>query len=114
MYTQFEAFNAHKCFPCFDQPDIKANLTFYSVSPSDWKVVSCEPVEQEFGNSEEFDAQIQKIGCGREVYSLFEGPVKFFKFMKTEKISTYLYAFVVGPYEYVVYEGEDKNKYVPL
>jgi len=34
--------------------------------------------------------------------------------MKTEKISTYLYAFVVGPYEEISYEGPNKNNYVPL
>ncbi len=45
FHTQFEAFHAHKVFPCFDQPDLKARYKFICFSPAEWVVVSNEPVE---------------------------------------------------------------------
>ena len=33
MYSESEPFNQHKGFPCFDQPDIKAPITFMAVVP---------------------------------------------------------------------------------
>lgn len=114
MYTQFEAYNAHKCFPCFDQPDLKAKLQFYSVSPSQWKVISNDPVEKVYENQTQFYDEIKAFGCESTFEKLFKEDIKFEKFLQTERISTYLYAFVVGPYEFIEYDGQDKNKYVPL
>ena len=28
VYTKFEPYGAHRFFPCFDQPDLKAPITF--------------------------------------------------------------------------------------
>ena len=36
IYTQFEAANAHICFPCFDQPSIKAPYKFLAMVPKGW------------------------------------------------------------------------------
>ena len=35
IYTQFEAFYAHRVFPCFDQPNLKAEATFIGITPYD-------------------------------------------------------------------------------
>src|SRR5206468_12672333 len=43
-YTDFEPFDAHRAFACFDQPDIKAEFTFDVVAPAHWVVVSNMPV----------------------------------------------------------------------
>ena len=40
LHSQFETFDAHRMFPCFDQPDLKASFTFTVLAPSDWVVVS--------------------------------------------------------------------------
>ena len=39
-YTQFEPFDAHRVFACFDQPDLKATFTFTVDVPEKWVVVS--------------------------------------------------------------------------
>jgi aminopeptidase N len=39
-YTQFEPFDAHRVFPCFDQPDIKATFNWSVEVPEGWVVVS--------------------------------------------------------------------------
>src|SRR5438874_13803416 len=39
-YTQLEPFHAHRVFPCFDQPDLKATFTFSVEVPEHWLVVS--------------------------------------------------------------------------
>ena len=39
-YTQFEPFDAHRVFACFDQPDLKATFVFDVEVPEGWVVVS--------------------------------------------------------------------------
>src|SRR5258708_1990185 len=38
LHSQFETFDAHRMFPCFDQPDLKASFTFTVLAPTDWVV----------------------------------------------------------------------------
>jgi len=42
LYSQYEAASAHKAFPCFDQPNLKAPYTFLAVVPKSWTVLSTE------------------------------------------------------------------------
>ena len=43
LYSQFEAASAHKAFPCFDQPNLKAPYTFLAIVPKGWIVLTTEP-----------------------------------------------------------------------
>ena len=47
LYTQFETFDAHRMFACFDQPDLKATFRFVVDAPSHWTVVSNMPSTRE-------------------------------------------------------------------
>jgi len=40
VYSNFQPFEAHRLFPCFDQPDIKARYRLVVVAPGHWYVVS--------------------------------------------------------------------------
>ncbi|WP_026461055.1 aminopeptidase N [Schaalia suimastitidis] len=40
LYTQFEPADAHRAWPCFDQPDFKCPWTFHVSAPADWVVTS--------------------------------------------------------------------------
>lgn len=92
LYTQFEPFYAHKAFPCFDQPDIKATFQLTTRSPADWMVISNEVVES-----------VSAIEESSEV-------VRNFK--TTAKISSYLYAICAGPYE--EFREDDNELDIPL
>ncbi|TMD67477.1 MAG: aminopeptidase N, partial [Chloroflexi bacterium] len=78
LHSQFETFDAHRMFPCFDQPDLKASFTFTVLAPSDWVVVSNNP------------GQAQQVS-GRE-------NIKRWTFGASPKMSSYLTAIVAGPY----------------
>src|SRR3989449_405226 len=78
LHSQFETFDAHRMFPCFDQPDLKASFTFTVLAPSDWIVVSNNP------------GQAQQV-AGKE-------NIKRWTFGATPKMSSYLTAIVAGPY----------------
>jgi aminopeptidase N len=43
VYTDLEPADAHRVFPCFDQPDIKGVFEIAVRVPQDWTVVSAEP-----------------------------------------------------------------------
>jgi aminopeptidase N len=90
LYTQFEAFYAHRMFPCFDQPDLKATLQLTVVAPSDWRVISNTNV----------------VGSDDPDFPASEGEVVTV-FKQTLRISTYLYAVCAGPYaEFRIDENE--------
>jgi aminopeptidase N len=42
MYTQCEAFNCNRWFPCFDQPNLKGKLALTVEAPPNWTVISNE------------------------------------------------------------------------
>ncbi len=74
LHTQFEPYDAHRVFACFDQPDIKATFTLTVTAPPEWTVIGNSP-------------------------STREGDV--WRFSPTPVISTYLAAVVAGPYHEV-------------
>jgi aminopeptidase N len=47
LYTQFETFDAHRMFACFDQPDLKATFGFTVDAPEAWRVMSNMPSTQD-------------------------------------------------------------------
>ncbi|HWC36781.1 MAG TPA: aminopeptidase N [Mycobacteriales bacterium] len=72
LYTQFETFDAHRMFACFDQPDLKAVFRIMADAPDHWRVLSNMPSSVEGGRH------------------MFE---------PTPRQSTYITALVAGPYE---------------
>src|SRR6184192_3335559 len=72
--TQFEATDARRFFPCWDEPAFRARFQLTVVVPENWLAVSNMPVESE-----------RKIAGGREVC-----------FAPTPPMSSYLNVFVAG------------------
>jgi aminopeptidase N len=71
LYTQFETFDAHRMYACFDQPDLKAVFRLTVHAPSDWVCVS-NGVSSREGDT--------------------------WTFAETPRMSTYITALVAGPY----------------
>jgi puromycin-sensitive aminopeptidase len=74
--TQFEATDARRAFPCWDEPEWKATFQLSLHVPDGWAAVSNTPIAE--------DAKLR--GGGRLV-----------RFAETPRMSTYLLAFVLGP-----------------
>ena len=81
IYTLFVPMDADMAFPCFDQPDLKAEFRLRVIAPEDWKVIS--------------NAQLIGIGGGGDKGQLMTA------FAETKPISTYLFAFAAGPFKKV-------------
>ncbi len=76
--TQFEAADARRAFPSFDEPEFKARFAVELVHPTGLLAVANMPV-----------AKQTDLGGGRTSTTFEETPI----------ISSYLVAFTVGPYE---------------
>ena len=88
LYSQFETFDAHRMFACFDQPDLKAVFRFSARAPRGWVVVS----------------------GGAVVESPPDGEAGLWRFAETPRMSTYITALVAGPYAHV----HDEHDGIPL
>ena len=76
FFTDFEPYDAHQFFPCFDQPDLKATYRVQVQAPKDWRAVSNELVES----------------------AKTEGAFTTTTFAKTKPFSTYLLFVGAGPF----------------
>jgi aminopeptidase N len=72
--TQFEATDARRFFPCWDEPAFRARFQLTVVVPENWLAVSNMPIESE-----------KKVTGGKEV-----------RFAATPSMSSYLNVFVAG------------------
>ncbi|PEQ13208.1 aminopeptidase [Novosphingobium sp. PC22D] len=86
LYTQFEAPDARRMIPAFDEPFYKATFTLHAVVPEDQMAVSNMPV-----------AESAPAGEGRKRVSFRETPV----------MSTYLFFFGMGDFERATRQAGD-------
>ncbi len=89
IYTNFEPYEAHRLFPCFDQPDIKATYDLSVETPGEWVVIA---------NGRQTNTESR--GDSRALHT----------FEKTKPFSTYLMAMVAGPY----HAFHDEHNGLPL
>jgi aminopeptidase N len=88
LYSQFETFDAHRVYACFDQPDLKAVFRLTVEAPADWVCVS----------------------NGAVLERPEEGEAGTWRFTDTPRVSTYVTALVAGPYASV----HDEHDGIPL
>jgi len=81
IFSDFEPYEAHRSFPCFDQPDLKGSFRFRIRVPEDWVVVSAEP-----GQAEEVDSRDH---C------------RWWGFPPTMPLSPYMVGIAAGPFHRV-------------
>ena len=121
LYTDFEPFNCHRLFPCFDQPDIKATLNLSIIAPKEYIVISNESeiikdmkqvTKKEDLQNIKFNLNDESINFISNNSKIFTNNYNYHNFNITPRISTYLYCFCAG--EYVSIECENKNAQVPM
>jgi aminopeptidase N len=76
-YSNFEPFEAHRLFPCFDQPDLKGTVALTVRAPAAWTVLANGPA-----------TAAVPLADGRAEH----------RFATTPPISPYLVALLAGPY----------------
>ncbi|UZD22241.1 M1 family metallopeptidase [Algoriphagus halophytocola] len=77
LYTLLVPDRASTLFPCFDQPNLKANYTLTLSAPNTWKVLASAPI----------------------IDSSQDGELTAHQFAKSDLMSTYLFSFVAGKFE---------------
>jgi aminopeptidase N len=92
LYSQCAPALTRHMYACFDQPDLKATFTLTATVPNHWEAISNSPVESKTLSGAEYTT---------------------WKFLPTVRLSTYITAFIAGPYHHVhdEYIGEKK---IPL
>jgi aminopeptidase N len=80
VHSDLEPFDAHRVYPCFDQPDLKGTFRFSAVAPTDWEVVSNARAEAEPET---------------------EGDARRWRFRPTLSIPAYISVLVAGPFHTV-------------
>ncbi|MEM8894278.1 MAG: M1 family aminopeptidase, partial [Bacteroidota bacterium] len=86
IYTLFVPDRASTVFPCFDQPDLKANYELTLVLPESWKAVSNAPLVSSTAQSDKIEYQ----------------------FERSDLMSTYLFSFAAGEFETIT---DNSGKY---
>ncbi|MFT8638457.1 aminopeptidase N [Bifidobacterium sp.] len=90
LYSQFEVPDARRVYAVFDQPDLKATFDFTVVAPQSWTVLSNSPA-----------ASVEPLAGKTADGTLGEAPsegIRRWIFEQTPTMSSYLTAFVAGPY----------------
>ena len=81
LYTLFVPDHARSAFPCFDQPDLKAQFDLRLILPTQWRAIANAPLE-------ELDTLNLK---GQEM--------AIWKYKTTKPLPTYLFSFAAGMFK---------------
>lgn len=92
LYSLFVPARAHEAFPCFDQPDIKAQWHLTLDAPAAWQVVSNGAVERTETHEDSAD-----------------GTRRVTRFAGTKPLPPYLFAFAAGAFAVETCEADGRT-----
>ncbi|XP_071450915.1 puromycin-sensitive aminopeptidase [Hetaerina americana] len=96
--TQFEATDAHRCFPCWDEPALKATFDITLRVPPKKVALSNMPVVSERQLTLEESRELV-VSAGGEGEGGGGEPLRELQFSRTPVMPTYLVAVVVGEFD---------------
>lgn len=115
LTTQFEATDARRCFPCFDEPDFKAtfSVTLRFVAP--FQLSDGTPCTRKAISNTKVDESLKERDR-YEVDPVTKTEYWITKFERTPKMSTYLLAFVICPLDYIEERiwDNDRKKHINI
>ena len=94
-------------------------MTFHFLSPENWTIVANTSVEKEYGRGRDLvesnciKSAFEKVFLDSNLEDFVDGQ-KYYRFKQTKTLSTYLFAFVGGPYKYIEYDGCDGEAKYPM
>jgi|GEM_PF-1395161 len=78
LFSNLCPYDAHRIFPCFDQPDLKATFDVRVKAPASWHVIA--------------NSAVKKVDSSSQLFHSWT-------FERSPKMSTYLFALCLGEYE---------------
>lgn len=87
MYCLFVPDHARTAFPCFDQPDLKANFLLTLTVPTGWYV----------------------LANGSQKDQTEQGDRTIYHFANSDKLPTYLFSFTAGKYTYATQQIDNRK-----
>ena len=96
LYTDFEPYDAHRLFPHFDQPDLKATYKLQVTAPAQWQVISA--------------TRETAITKGPTKANNNNGSNNIWTFPESAKFSSYIFSLHAG--NYAVWEDQFED--IPL
>lgn len=114
IYTETEPFLQHRVMPCFDQPDLKGTFKRYVTCPADWVVVTTEAAEFESTAGQLESHQKQFISLIREEFPSVDASKKFYEFLISKPLPTYLNSLFAGCYYRFDLEADKRIHDLPM
>ena len=122
-YSNFEPYDCHRLFPCFDQPNLKSQLKINVIAPNEWNVftntdeISSIQINNNTNNTNTNTKEMQDLNKEESDFLIYNNNLhnlnyKIKSFSKTCILSTYVYALCAG--EYFIYENPNKDCKVKL
>lgn len=101
--TNFEPHGAHRFIPCFDQPDLRAPVTFNVIASNfGWIVASNEIYAQDprvYISSADYVANTKAVINNSMLLEYLAGKTgQYFVFVTTPALPTYVYSLIAGEY----------------
>ncbi len=107
VYSNFEPYAANKMFPCFDQPNLKAEYRLMTLTQPHWAVIG-NTLETATLPASAAHAKLQDahIPAAFLTPDLIASKFVWREFEPTPRISTYLMACIAGPYDVFASKSE--------
>lgn len=117
LYTQSEPFFGNRVMPIFDQPDLKANITYHVASPIEWEVITSTDADTKLVHYSDLSG-VSRCSFQNLILELYPADQlsghSYRRFNQAIALSTYLFNVVCGPYSRIDLDAGKTYRGIPM